>query len=95
MRKIVILIPVFNDWESVKKLIVEINENISNFQETHFECLIVNDASTIDQPKLIRPSNIKNPKVMINIPIISRKPFISFNLFFLVLTIIIRIIESI
>ena len=64
MRKIVILIPVFNDWESVKKLIVEINENISNFQETHFECLIVNDASTIDQPKLTRPSNIKSLEIL-------------------------------
>jgi len=64
MRKIVILIPVFNDWESVKKLIVEINENISNFQEIHFECLIVNDASTIDQPKLTRPSNIKSLEIL-------------------------------
>ena len=64
MRKIVILIPVFNDWESVKKLIVEINENISNFQETHFECLIVNDASTIDQPKFTRPRNIKSLEIL-------------------------------
>ena len=39
MKKIVILIPVFNDWESLKKLIVEINENISNFREIYFECL--------------------------------------------------------
>ena len=64
MRKIIILIPVFNDWESVKKLIVEINENISNFQETHFECLIVNDASTIDRPKLTRPNNIKSLEIL-------------------------------
>ena len=64
MRKIVILIPVFNDWESVKKLIVEINENISNFQETYFECLIVNDASTIDQPKFTKPSNIKSLEIL-------------------------------
>ena len=26
MKKIIILIPVFNDWESLKKLIEEINE---------------------------------------------------------------------
>ena len=64
MKKIVILVPVFNDWESVKKLIVEINENISNFQETHFECLIVNDASTIDPPQLTRPSNIKSLEIL-------------------------------
>ena len=64
MRKIVILIPVFNDWESFKKLIVEINENILNFKETHFECLVVNDASTIDQPQLTRPSNIKSLEIL-------------------------------
>ena len=64
MRKIVILIPVFNDWESFKKLIVEINANISNFKGTHFECLVVNDASTIDQPQLTRPSNIKSLEIL-------------------------------
>ena len=64
MRKIVILIPVFNDWESFKKLIVEINENILNFKETHFECLVVNDASTIVHPKLTRPSNIKSLEIL-------------------------------
>ena len=64
MRKIIILIPVFNDWESFKKLIVEVNENISNFKETHFECLVVNDASTIDQPQLTKPSNIKSLEIL-------------------------------
>ena len=28
MKKIIILIPVYNDWESLNKLIKEINENI-------------------------------------------------------------------
>ena len=64
MKKIVILIPVFNDWESLEKLIIEINEIISNFQDTRFECLVVNDASTIDQPKLKRPSNIKSLEIL-------------------------------
>ena len=50
MKKIIILIPVFNDWDSLKKLIEEINENIKDFKDINFECLIVNDASTlIDQ----------------------------------------------
>ena len=31
MKKIIILIPVYNDWESLKKLIEEINENIKIF----------------------------------------------------------------
>ncbi len=64
MTKIIILIPVFNDWESLKKLIIEINESISKFQEIHFECLVINDSSTIHQPELIRPSNIKSLKIL-------------------------------
>ena len=64
MKKILILIPVFNDWESFKKLIVEINENISNYNEIRFECLVVNDSSTTDQPNLIRPSNIKSLEIL-------------------------------
>ena len=47
MKKIIILIPVFNDWDSLKKLIEEINENIKDFKDINFECLIVNDASTV------------------------------------------------
>tara|TARA_E500000178_G_scaffold138826_1_gene138609 strand:+ start:1416 stop:2291 length:876 start_codon:yes stop_codon:yes gene_type:complete len=64
MKKILILIPVFNDWESLKKLMLEINESISTFQDINFECLVVNDASTIDQPKLIKPSNIKSLEIL-------------------------------
>ena len=57
MKKIIILIPVFNDWESLNKLLNEINENIKSFSEINFECLIVNDASTIQPSKLKKPSN--------------------------------------
>ena len=60
MKKIIILIPVFNDWDSLKKLIEEINENIKDFKYIDFECLIVNDASTIDRPKLVKPNHIKS-----------------------------------
>ena len=59
MKKIIILIPVFNDWDSLKKLLEEINDNIKDFKDINFECLIVNDASTADRPKLIKPTNIK------------------------------------
>jgi len=62
MKKIIILIPVFNDWDSLKKLIEEINKNIKDFKYIDFECLIVNDASTIDRPKLIKPNHIKSLK---------------------------------
>ena len=57
MKKIIILIPVYNDWESLNKLLSEINENIKSFSDINFECLIVNDASTIQPPELIKPSN--------------------------------------
>ena len=55
MKKIIILIPVFNDWESLEKLIVEINENIKELKKIDIECLVINDASTINQPKLSAP----------------------------------------
>ena len=57
MKKIIILIPVFNDWESLNKLLSEINENIKSFSDINFECLIVNDASTIQPSELKKPSN--------------------------------------
>ena len=56
MRKILILIPVYNDWDSLKRLISEINENIKNFDDINFECLIINDASTDQAPELNKPS---------------------------------------
>jgi hypothetical protein len=64
MKKIIILIPVFNDWESLKKLIEEINENIKSFQNIHFECLIINDASTINEHELINSSHIKSLEIL-------------------------------
>ena len=57
MKKIIILIPVYNDWESLNKLLSEINENIRSFSDINFECLIVNDASTIQSSELKKPSN--------------------------------------
>jgi len=64
MKKIIILIPVFNDWESFIKLIEEINENIKDYNSVHFECLVVNDASTINQPNLVKPNNIKSLQIL-------------------------------
>jgi GT2 family glycosyltransferase len=34
------------------------------FNDINFECLIVNDASTIKQPKLIKPSKIKSMEIL-------------------------------
>ena len=64
MKKIIILIPVYNDWESLKRLLNEINENVQNIKNVIFECFVVNDASTIEQPELIKPNNIKSIKIL-------------------------------
>jgi polyisoprenyl-phosphate glycosyltransferase len=64
MKKIIILIPVFNDWESFIKLISEINENIKDFKNIEFNCMVVNDASTIKLPKILKPSNIKSFQIL-------------------------------
>ena len=64
MKTTIILIPIFNDWDSLKKLIEEIDENIKSFEDINFECLVINDASTIDRPKLIKPNNIKSFEIL-------------------------------
>ncbi len=64
MRKIIILIPVFNDWLSLNKLLTEINNNIKDFKSINFECFIVNDASTTNKPELKKPSNIKSLHIL-------------------------------
>ncbi len=64
MKKIIILIPIFNDWESLQKLIIEIDKNINGLNNILFECFIINDASSINQPKLKKPENINKLKVL-------------------------------
>ncbi len=64
MKKVVILIPVFNDWESLNKLLFEINENVKDIKGIFVECFVVNDASTIVQPKISKPKNIKSIKIL-------------------------------
>ena len=64
MKKIIILIPIFNDWRSLSKVLEEINESISDLRDIHFECLIVNDASTVEQPKLTKPNHIKAIEIL-------------------------------
>ena len=49
--KIVILIPVFNDWQSVYKLLENINSEVSSLGQ-EFSVIIVNDASTETNPGL-------------------------------------------
>ena len=49
MKKIIILIPVYNDWKSVSKLVDEINNLIIDL-EFKISIVIVNDASKHDRP---------------------------------------------
>ena len=56
---ITILIPVFNDFKSVSKLIEEIDNNISNLNPS-FSVIVVNDAST--EEKILETKNLNNIK---------------------------------
>ena len=64
MRKVKILIPVYNDWQSVSKLIDKIN-NLSINSEYQISVIIVNDASNHDrqdEDKIL--NNIHSIKVL-------------------------------
>ena len=45
-NKFFIIIPLYNDWKSLWKLIYEIEKNIYNLK-AEFYVIVVNDASTI------------------------------------------------
>ena len=64
MKKFMILIPIYNDWESLIKLLTNINENIKNIKETQFDCVIINDCSTIANPKIKIPPQINSIKII-------------------------------
>ncbi len=64
MKKFTILIPVYNDWESLKKLLDNINNTIKNIPNTMFNCVIINDCSTINSPEIKIPSDINSIKII-------------------------------
>ena len=70
MKKIIILIPIYNDWQSVSKLLDEININVKGL-DFEFSIIIVNDASTeaqsittqnLDNLKSVRVMNMRENK---------------------------------
>ena len=64
MKKYVILIPVFNDWKSVFKLLENIDVQIKGW-DAEVSVLIVNDASTEERPKTeLDLKNIKSLRVI-------------------------------
>ena len=45
MKKIIILIPVYNDWQSLEKLVEDINLKVKNIN-CKFSIFVINDGST-------------------------------------------------
>ncbi len=64
MKKIKILIPIYNDWKSVFKLLENINSEISTL-DNEFSVIIINDASNEKRPELFfNVDNIRSIKVI-------------------------------
>ena len=64
MKKIKIIIPVFNDWQSLSKLLENINNEISKL-EVEISVIIINDASTESRPEInLNLNNIKSIQVI-------------------------------
>ncbi len=64
MKKIIILMPVYNDWESLVKLLEEINSVINNIKSYQFKCIVVNDCSSVEKPKISKPKNFNSLKII-------------------------------
>ncbi|MDC1138573.1 glycosyltransferase [Candidatus Pelagibacter sp.] len=64
MKKIAILIPVFNDWQSVFKLLEVINLEVSKL-DVEFSVIIFNDASTEKRLEILADlSNLKSVQII-------------------------------
>jgi polyisoprenyl-phosphate glycosyltransferase len=62
--KIKILIPVYNDWQSLSKLLENINSEVSNLDH-EFSAIIVNDASNENRPEFsVNLDNLKSIKII-------------------------------
>ena len=62
--KIKILIPIYNDWQSVFKLLENINSEVFNLDH-EFSVIIVNDASNENRPELsVNLDNFKSIKII-------------------------------
>ena len=64
MRKIKILIPAYNDWQSAFKLLENINSEVSKL-EAEFSVIIINDASTENRPEFLADlNNLKSIQII-------------------------------
>ena len=64
MKEIVIITPVYNDWESFTKLIKEIHKAISNFKDITFKLIVVNDGSKEKAPSLSLPTSLETIDIL-------------------------------
>ena len=64
MKKFKILIPVYNDWESLEKLLNELDKIIQNLKGAEFSVLIIDDASTVENNIFKVPQNFKSIKII-------------------------------
>ena len=64
MKKIKILVPVYNDWQSLFELLKNINSEVSTI-DSEFSVIIVNDASTENRSEFsINLGNLKSIQVI-------------------------------
>ncbi len=62
--KIIILVPIYNDWQSASKLLEQINSNIAGL-ECQFSIIIVNDASSEQQSiSALNTENLRSIKII-------------------------------
>ncbi len=65
MKKFKILIPVYNDWQSLSKLLNNIDSEIQNINH-EISIIVADDASTFDrQLEIENLSNINSIKILI------------------------------
>ena len=64
MKKVIFLMPIYNDWESLLKLLDKINLEIQDIKKYSFKCLIVNDFSSVKKPNISKPKNFDSIKIL-------------------------------
>ena len=65
MKNIIIITPVYNDWESYTKLIIEIDKVVSNFKDISFKLIAINDGSKEKTPSFKLPPNLEMIEIFI------------------------------
>ena len=63
MMKVTILIPVYNDWQSVFKLLENINSEVLTL-DGDFSVIMVNDASTVDKLEFSASGNLRSIQII-------------------------------